>query len=109
MTTKRLSSSYSTAATRKTRPTMQAHSTAHSQNATPDNHPITRNIGCRAAHDEQRESELVHANNFYAAVLAMITHDLRQPLQVIVGSHELLAPKLLSDPERRHLQHAHRA
>jgi len=104
-----LSSYCCTGANPKSRPAMQADSTAHIQNATPDNHPITRNIGCRAAHDEQRESELVHANNFYAAVLAMITHDLRQPLQVIVGSHELLAPKLLSDPERRHLQHAHRA
>jgi signal transduction histidine kinase len=98
-----------TGANPKNRRAMQAASTVHIQNAMPDHHPITRNIGCRSTHDEQRESELVRANNFYAAVLAMITHDLRQPLQVIVGSHELLALKLLADPERRHLQHAQRA
>ena len=79
------------------------------KNVAPDSLPITQNIGCLAAHDDQCKSELARVNDFYAAVLAMVTHDLRQPLQVIVGSHELLAQKLIAGPERRHLHHAQQA
>jgi signal transduction histidine kinase len=67
------------------------------------------NIECRAARDEQRERELMRANDFYAAALAMAAHDLRQYLQVITSSHELLAQKLLARPERRHLERGQRA
>jgi two-component system, OmpR family, phosphate regulon sensor histidine kinase PhoR len=79
------------------------------ENVAPGSLPMTRNIGCLAAHDDQGKSELARANDFYAAVLAMVTHDLRQPLQVIVGSHELLAQKLIAGPERRYLHHAQQA
>jgi len=33
-------------------------------------------------------------NDFYATVLTMVSHDLRQPLQVIIGAHDILAERL---------------
>ena len=48
--------------------------------------------------------ELLRAVNFYASILAMASHDLRQPLQVIVGTLELLARRVTEGPERAHLE-----
>jgi two-component system, OmpR family, phosphate regulon sensor histidine kinase PhoR len=79
------------------------------ENVAPDGLPITRNTECLTAHDDRREPALARANDFYSAVLAMVTHDLRQPLQVIIGSHELLAQKLMAGPERRYLHYAQQA
>jgi signal transduction histidine kinase len=53
--------------------------------------------------------DLVRAVDLYATVLAMASHDLRQPLQVIVGAHELLARRLTAGPEREHLERGERA
>jgi two-component system phosphate regulon sensor histidine kinase PhoR len=47
--------------------------------------------------------------DFYAAILAMAAHDLRQPLQLILGVHELLTQRLADGPERRQLARAERA
>lgn len=80
-----------------------------SDGSVPTGPPTACNIARRAAHEAQRERELMRANDFYAAVLAMATHDLRQHLQVIVGSFDLLANKLLPDPDRRHIGRGHRA
>jgi signal transduction histidine kinase len=82
---------------------------ALSQKAGPDGPPIPRDVGHLAADDQQRERDLVRTIDFYAAVLAMACHDLRQPLQVITGSHELMARRLVSDPELRYLERAQRA
>jgi signal transduction histidine kinase len=53
--------------------------------------------------------DLLRAVDFYATVLAMASHDLRQPLQVIVGAHELLARRLTARPEREHLERSEQA
>jgi two-component system, OmpR family, phosphate regulon sensor histidine kinase PhoR len=53
--------------------------------------------------------DLLQAVDFYAAVLAMASHDLRQPLQVIVSAHELLARRLTARPEREHLERSEQA
>ncbi len=45
---------------------------------------------------------------FYSTLLAMACHDLRQPLQVIVGSHDILAEGL-DGLERTALARAERA
>jgi two-component system phosphate regulon sensor histidine kinase PhoR len=47
---------------------------------------------------------LLRAVDFYATVLAMACHDLRQPLQVVVSAHELLARRLAGRIEREHLE-----
>jgi signal transduction histidine kinase len=39
-------------------------------------------------------------NDFCATLLAMACHDLRQPLQVIIGAHDVLAEILLGGTER---------
>jgi signal transduction histidine kinase len=39
-------------------------------------------------------------NDFCATLLAMACHDLRQPLQVIIGAHDILAEILLGGMER---------
>jgi His Kinase A (phospho-acceptor) domain len=53
--------------------------------------------------------DLLRAVDFYATVLAMASHDLRQPLQAIVGAHELLAGRLTTRPEREHLERGEQA
>ncbi len=82
---------------------------APTHRAGPDDLRSAGDGACRSAGDQEREREQVRRINFYAAVLAMACHDLRQPLQVIVGSHELLAQKLATAPERRYLDYAQRA
>ncbi len=84
-------------------PTPNSHSSAR------DIGPNTRDIERRASRDRRREHELARANDFYAAMLAMATHDLRQPLQVIAGCHELLAEELLAGRKGRYLERAKRA
>jgi signal transduction histidine kinase len=91
----------------KNRNAVQVGSAVTSENSAPVGHSNTRNIEYRAARDGQRE--LACANDFYAAILAMATHDLRQPLQVIVGCHALLADQRMAGPQRRHLERAQRA
>ena len=44
------------------------------------------------------------ANDFCAALLAMAGHDLRQPLQILVGVHGWLDHRLTGDSEREHLR-----
>jgi len=53
---------------------------------------------------ELRRQHLLRAVDFYATVLAMACHDLRQPLQVVVSAHELLARRLAGRIEREHLE-----
>src|SRR5436305_7716081 len=42
-------------------------------------------------------------NDLCAALLAIASHDLRQPLQVIIGAHDILAKSLGGGVERRQL------
>ncbi len=79
-----------------------------SEKAMSDNQPTASNIE-RRAHDAQSESELVRANDFYAAVLAMVTHDLRQHLQVIVGSFDLVGDRLPSGRGRQIIERGRQA
>jgi two-component system phosphate regulon sensor histidine kinase PhoR len=65
-----------------------------------------------ATTDNQGKSQtrdLLRAIDFYASVLAMASHDLRQPLQAIVSAHELLARRLTARPEREHLERSEQA
>ena len=48
-------------------------------------------------------------NEFYAAVLAMAGHDFRQPLQVIVGAHDILARKIQASADRVYLSDIRKA
>jgi K+-sensing histidine kinase KdpD len=48
-------------------------------------------------------------NEFYATVMAMVGHDLRQPLQVIMSECDVLARSLSGDAERVHLTRIARA
>jgi two-component system phosphate regulon sensor histidine kinase PhoR len=61
------------------------------------------------AKGESHTRDLLRAVDFYATVLAMASHDLRQPLQVIVSAHELLARRLTARPEREHLERSEQA
>jgi two-component system, OmpR family, phosphate regulon sensor histidine kinase PhoR len=61
------------------------------------------------AKGESQTRDLLRAVDFYATVLAMASHDLRQPLQVIVSAHELLARRLTARPEREHLERSEQA
>lgn len=99
----------STAPTTECTRAIEAAIAALTYRAAQDGHRIAGDIRDRGAGDQQRERELVRTIDFYAAVLAMASHDLRQPLQVIAGSHELLAQKLGAGPERRDLDRAQRA
>jgi len=61
------------------------------------------------AKGESHTRDLLRAVDFYATVLATASHDLRQPLQVIVSAHELLARRLTARPEREHLERSEQA
>jgi len=52
---------------------------------------------------------LLRTVDFYATVLAMASHDLRQSLQAIVSAHDLLARRLTTGPEREHLERGEQA
>jgi two-component system, OmpR family, phosphate regulon sensor histidine kinase PhoR len=58
---------------------------------------------------EPRRQHLLRAVDFYATVLAMACHDLRQPLQVIVSTYELLARRIADGIEREHLERGEQA
>jgi K+-sensing histidine kinase KdpD len=47
--------------------------------------------------------------DFCAMLLAMVSHDLRQPLQIIMAAHDALEIRLIDEPERRHLERIERA
>ena len=53
--------------------------------------------------------EQLRSSDLFATVLAMAVHDLRQPLRVILGTHELLARQLTASPEREQLECGDRA
>jgi signal transduction histidine kinase len=58
---------------------------------------------------ELRIQQLLRAVDFYQAVLAMASHDLRQPLQTVISAHELLARRLADRTEREHLERGEQA
>jgi signal transduction histidine kinase len=53
--------------------------------------------------------DVAPSRDFFAAVLGMASHDLRQPLQVISCTHEFLASRVGASPEREHLERGGRA
>lgn len=53
--------------------------------------------------------ELLRAVDFYASILAMATHDLRQPLQAIVSALELLSRRVTEGPAQAHLERGEQA
>src|SRR5882724_2589407 len=58
----------------------------------------------QAAPASPREQDLRRMGHFYAALLAMASHDLRQPLQTILGMHALLGRRLTEPSEREFLE-----
>jgi signal transduction histidine kinase len=59
--------------------------------------------------EPSRDEHRQRLGDFYAALLAIASHDLRQPLQVIVGALELLGRRLAVGPEREQLERGSRA
>jgi signal transduction histidine kinase len=57
----------------------------------------------------QGAGDFLRTDDFYETVLAMASHDLRQPLQLIISAQELLARRLTTSPEREHLERSERA
>ena len=53
--------------------------------------------------------ELLRAVDFYASILAMAAHDLRQPLQAIVSALELLSRRVTEGPAKAHLDRGEQA
>src|SRR3954452_24161805 len=53
--------------------------------------------------------ELLRAVDFYASILAMAAHDLRQPLQAIVSALELLSRRVTEGPAQAHLDRGEKA
>jgi two-component system phosphate regulon sensor histidine kinase PhoR len=54
-------------------------------------------------------SDLPWGSDFCAMLLAMMSHDLRQPLQIIMAAHDALDLRLIDQPERRQLDRIQRA
>jgi two-component system phosphate regulon sensor histidine kinase PhoR len=55
----------------------------------------TRNAETRLRIGRKTQEHIAGVNNdFYATILTMASHDLRQPLQVIIGAHDILAERL---------------
>jgi two-component system, OmpR family, phosphate regulon sensor histidine kinase PhoR len=59
--------------------------------------------GTAEVEGRSRRRDLLRTIDFYASILAMATHDLRQPLQVIISALELLSRRVTERPEREHL------
>ena len=57
----------------------------------------------------QGTGDPLRTDDFYETILAMASHDLRQPLQLIISAQELLARRLTASPEREHLERSERA
>jgi hypothetical protein len=65
------------------------------------------NADCYGTTDTGNKSQiqdLLRTTNFSVTVLVIARHDLRQPLQAIVGAHELLARRVTAGSERQHLE-----
>ena len=56
-----------------------------------------------------REIELRRANEYRGRMLAIAGHDLRQPLQIIAMSHDLIGRSVNDGKARKHLARAERA
>lgn len=54
--------------------------------------------------NKSQTQDLLRTIDFHVTVLAIACHDLRQPLQAIVGAHELLARRVTAGSERHHLE-----
>jgi two-component system phosphate regulon sensor histidine kinase PhoR len=73
---------------------------------------IDASADCEAASGGVRQSktgDLLRTVDFYTTVLAIASHDLRQPLQAIVSAHDLLARRLTAGPEREYLERSEQA
>jgi two-component system phosphate regulon sensor histidine kinase PhoR len=58
---------------------------------------------------ERPDSDLRRSSDFHAVLLAMAGHDLRQHLQIILGTYNLLSARATSDSERRYIERGRRA
>jgi two-component system, OmpR family, phosphate regulon sensor histidine kinase PhoR len=67
------------------------------------------NTGSTESTAIQGAGDTLRTDDFYETVLAMASHDLRQPLQTIISAQELLARRLTTSPEREHLERSERA
>ena len=67
------------------------------------------NTGSTESTAIQGAGDTLRTDDFYETVLAMASHDLRQPLQLIISAQELLARRLTASPEREHLERSERA
>jgi signal transduction histidine kinase len=63
----------------------------------------------RAGTVETGASSAPWGSDFCAMLLAMVAHDLRQPLQIIMAAHDALEVRLSGEPDRRHLERIERA
>jgi len=70
---------------------------------------ISVSSGFSKSTETQGTGDLLRTDDFYETVLAMASHDLRQPLQLIISAQELLARRLTASPEREHLERSERA
>lgn len=59
--------------------------------------------------NNERERDLKRASDFHAVLLSMAGHDLRQPLQVIRSSYELLRSECYAGADKRPLELGERA
>jgi two-component system, OmpR family, phosphate regulon sensor histidine kinase PhoR len=57
----------------------------------------------------ERELDLQRSSDFFAVLLGMAAHDLRQPLQVIQNTYEWLSDRFDADADGRRLQRGQRA
>ena len=70
---------------------------------------ISVSSGFSKSTETQGTGDLLRTDDFYETVLAMASHDLRQPLQLIISAQELLARRLTASPAREHLERSERA
>ena len=70
---------------------------------------ISVSSGFSKSTETQGTGDLLRTDDFYETVLVMASHDLRQPLQLIISAQELLARRLTASPEREHLERSERA
>jgi signal transduction histidine kinase len=66
-------------------------------------------IGAIETEGKRERRDLSRSVDFYVSLLAMATHDLRQPLQAVVAAHDLLAKRITGGPERGHLRRGEQA
>jgi two-component system phosphate regulon sensor histidine kinase PhoR len=70
--------------------------------------PFTRRRDPSARHCDNPAHRTAYLGNadFFATLLAMAGHDLRQPLQLIMSAHDVLATMLCDEEQREELAHA---